>query len=125
MNLLSRICSIKLHIVMARKKGLTMTKTISNKVKTTYLHTLRKQGEEAVYRRAIGSCFVRLEDTNHPEIDLLDLSEAFLILYRRSGDIDYFTLSKAIRRAAHTVYRELLRMGHNDEINARFLNMVR
>lgn len=102
-----------------------MLKEISNKVKTEYLHTLRKHGHEAAYRRAIGNAFIRLKDTNHPEIELLDLSEAFLTLYRRSGDGNYFALSRIIRRAAHAVYRELLRMGHNDEINARFLNVVR
>ena len=102
-----------------------MIKTIPNKLKTEYLYTLRKLGCEAVYRRAVGNAFIRLRDTNHPEIELLDLSESFLALYRRSGEVNYFTLSRILRKAAHSVYRELLRMGYNDEINGRFLNVVR
>lgn len=58
-----------------------------------------------------------------PEIDLMDYHDDFLTLFRREGDQTYLKLAKVFRRAAHHIYRTLLKKELTTK-NSRFLNMV-
>ena len=40
-----------------------------------------------------------------PEIEFIEYAEHFLVLFRRTGEMDYFTLAAIFRRAAHKIYR--------------------
>ena len=100
-------------------------KRISEVQVKTYLEMLLEHGEDGLYRKAVGSGIIRYaSDIKNPEIELLDLAEAFFTLYRRTGDELHFTIGKVLRRAAHTLYRKLQK-DYSKEINVRFLNVVR
>jgi len=58
-----------------------------------------------------------------PEMEFLDYSEKFLVLYRRDGNIIFLELSGVFRKAAHKVYRMMLKKGLTP-FNSRFLNLV-
>lgn len=103
---------------------MAVKKLSENQVKT-YREMLLEHGEEGLYRRAVGMGIMRYaSNIKYPEVELLDLSEAFFIAHRRGEEYIIFTIGKVLRRAAHTLYRRLMK--ENDkEINVRFLNVVR
>jgi hypothetical protein len=58
-----------------------------------------------------------------PDIELLELYDKFLLFYRRENEEVYFEIAKLCRRAAHKVYRALLRQKLVEK-NLKFLNLV-
>ncbi len=58
-----------------------------------------------------------------PELEFLDYYEQFIILYRREGEDVYLELARVFRRAAHKVYRVMLKKSMTER-NAKFLNLV-
>ena len=58
-----------------------------------------------------------------PEVDFLNYYDQFIILYRREGEEIYLDLARIFRRAAHKVYRVMLK-SQMTEKNQRFLNLV-
>lgn len=58
-----------------------------------------------------------------PEIDFMDYYDQFIILYRREGEEVYLDLSRVFRRAAHKIYRVMLKKKLTEK-NSRFLNLV-
>lgn len=63
------------------------------------------------------------KNINSPELELLDYSDKFLALYRRDGSAVYLELSNVFRKAAHKIYRIMLRK-KMITLNGRFLNSV-
>lgn len=100
-------------------------KKITDSQLKTYQDMLTDHGEEGLYRRAVGSGIMRYaSNIKNPELELLDISDAFFIANRRDEDQALFTIGKILRRAAHTLYRKLLKEKQG-EVNFRFLNVVR
>lgn len=58
-----------------------------------------------------------------PEIEFLEHYNRFIILYRREGDEDYLRIARLLRRAAHKIYRIMLKKKMT-KINLNFLNLV-
>jgi hypothetical protein len=58
-----------------------------------------------------------------PELEYLECYNQFIILYRREGDESYFEMAKIFRKAAHRVYRIMLKKGMTAR-NIKFLNSV-
>ena len=58
-----------------------------------------------------------------PELEFLDIYDQFTILYRREGEEVYLDLARVFRKAAHKVYRVMLKKKMTDR-NLRFLNLV-
>jgi len=58
-----------------------------------------------------------------PEIEFLSCSDKFLFLYRRESDVKYLELSRIYRRAAHKIYRLMLKKGMTKR-NDKFLNLA-
>jgi hypothetical protein len=58
-----------------------------------------------------------------PNIEFLEWSQQFLTMYRREGDQVYLEMSRIFRRAAHKIYRALLKK-KMITYNPRFLNLV-
>ena len=58
-----------------------------------------------------------------PELELLDYYDQFIILYRREGEEVYLELGRVFRRAAHKIYRAMLKKELTEK-NPRFLNLV-
>lgn len=58
-----------------------------------------------------------------PDLEYLDYYDRFLVLYRREGDEAYLQIAKILRRAAHKIYRVMLKKNMTPT-NAKFLNLV-
>jgi len=111
-----KLC-IKLHFhEMLLKKATT----------DQYIKLFRTKGESGLYRHFVGNGIIRAATIPNPDIELLDLADEFFALSRRRGaDKEaYFLIGKALRRAAHTLYRQFLRIKEDKVLNPRFLNTV-
>lgn len=64
------------------------------------------------------------KNISSPELEFLDYSDKFLILYRRDGDSVFLELSGVFRKAAHKIYRMMLKKKMTDT-NYKFLNLVK
>ncbi len=58
-----------------------------------------------------------------PDLAFLDYHDRFIILYRREGEEVYLRVAKLFRRAAHKVYRIMLKKNMTS-VNEKFLNLV-
>ncbi len=58
-----------------------------------------------------------------PELEFLEYYDQFIILYRREGEEVYLELARCFRKAAHKVYRVMLKKNMTEK-NAKFLNLV-
>lgn len=87
-------------------------------------------GEQRFYRNLL--CYainklIKIRDEEYPgtspELEFLEHSERFLFLYRREADPTYLEISKLFRKAAHKIYRMMLKKGMTNK-NLKFLNIV-
>lgn len=99
-------------------------------LKSDYVSRYNAVGEQKFYRNLL--CYainklIKIRDDEYsgtsPELEFLDYSERFLFLYRREGDSIYLELSKVFRKAAHKIYRMMLKKGMTPK-NMKFLNVV-
>lgn len=90
-----------------------------------YLTLLKERGENGLYKYAIAAGIKRSVKVENPENEILDLSDSFFILFRRTGEEKYFFIGKILRRAAHVIYRQLLKINDKKSYNARLLQMVK
>lgn len=58
-----------------------------------------------------------------PDLEFLDYYNRFIILYRREGEEVYLRLARLFRKAAHKIYRIMLKKEMTAP-NAKFLNLV-
>jgi len=58
-----------------------------------------------------------------PELEFLDYYDQFIFLYRREGEEVYLDLARVFRKAAHKVYRVMLKKNMTER-NVKFLNLV-
>jgi hypothetical protein len=58
-----------------------------------------------------------------PELEFLAYYDQFIILYRREGEEVYLDVSRILRRAAHKIYRVMLKKKMTEK-NPKFLNLV-
>lgn len=99
-------------------------KKLSENQLKTYLQMFNEHGATGLYHRAISTGIMRYaENIKNPEVELLDLAEAFFIANRRGENETLFAIGKILRRAAHTLYRQLLK--DHKETNFRFLNGIK
>ncbi len=58
-----------------------------------------------------------------PDLEFLEYHNRFIILYRREGEEVYLQVARLFRKAAHRIYRIMLKKGMTVP-NAKFLNLV-
>jgi len=58
-----------------------------------------------------------------PNLEFLEYHDRFIILYRREGDEVYLQVARLFRKAAHKIYRIMLKKKMT-EVNLKFLNLV-
>ena len=97
---------------------------VKQDISDRYASILKAKGEDGLYRHVIGTGIMRSIKVQHPDIEVLNMSEAFFTLFRRTGDETYFIIGKVLRRAAHALYRQFLRLNKDKPKNDRFLNIV-
>lgn len=64
-----------------------------------------------------------LGDRFSPELEFLEHSEKFLLLYRRDDQEIYLVLARVFRKAAHKIYRMMLKKNMIVK-SSKFLNLV-
>lgn len=97
---------------------------INKKVATLYEDTLKKLGERKFFERVVGDCILERASVDFPEINMLDRSEGFFTLARRTGNQNYFIIGKILRRAAHRLYRDGKKRDSSYPVNKRFLAII-
>lgn len=105
-----------------------MVKKISDKVRETHIKLLNRLGEQGLYERSVGAGMIQSTKIKHPEVTILNLSESFYSLYRSTGDESYAVISKVLRKAAHTIHRQLKKQGADPldyQESKRFLTLCR
>jgi hypothetical protein len=87
-------------------------------------------GEHKLYRFLLLSALKKLVmiekgdyKGNSPELELLDYHDQFIILYRREGERVYLGMASVLRKAAHKIYRVMLKKNMTP-YNPKFLNLV-
>lgn len=58
-----------------------------------------------------------------PELEFLNYYDQFIILYRREGEEIYLDIARSFRRAAHKIYRVMLKKNMTVR-NPKFLNLI-
>ena len=95
---------------------------LSEEVCVRWALKLRQFGEEQLYQKILLESLA--SSSTKPELDLLDLSEEFFKVFRRSGEDCFFIIAKLLRRAAHVIYRQRLKTQQTSVNHKRFLNYV-
>lgn len=58
-----------------------------------------------------------------PDLEFLEYYDRFIILYRREGEETYLQIARVLRKAAHKIYRIMLKKNMTPR-NNKFLNLV-
>ncbi len=101
-----------------------MVPKLKKEISDRYLEILKNKGEDGLYRHIIGTGVMRSVRVPNPEVEILDMSDSFFSLFRSTGIDDYFIIGKILRRAAHKLYRQFLRINKEKPRSGRFLNVV-
>lgn len=104
---------------------------MSGNIKRELVAKYTSVGRDRFYRFLLSSAIFKmvsyLENAEKidkmPDLELLELYDKFIVFYRRENEEVYFEIAKLCRRAAHKVYRALLRQ-KLVERNAKFLNLI-
>jgi hypothetical protein len=85
-------------------------------------------GNEKFYKFLLNYAITRIISISEfkgasPEIELMDYHDKFLLLYRRENDSVYLDIAKLFRKAAHKIYRIMLKKDMIER-NNKFLNLV-
>jgi hypothetical protein len=96
---------------------------VPGRVRDEYETFLVRHGENEFLSFLIKSGSIAKAHYDHPEMMMLDQSDDFFSLYRTTGNNNYFTIGKILRRAAHMLYRDNHKKGFTP-INNRFFNLV-
>ena len=104
---------------------------MDDSVKNLLFQEYLKGGEKHLFKKLLVSAIKKIpllvaqgsSSKNFPDIELLNMSQNFLQLYREEGDERYLEISKICRKVAHRVYRVLLKQ-HLVKQNNKFLNLV-
>jgi len=99
-------------------------------IKSNLVPEFLANGEDKFYRSIMFIAIQKLVLINKgayrgipPHIEYLDYYDRFIILYRREGDEVYLSIAKMLRKAAHKLYRIMLKKNMTPP-NAKFLNLV-
>lgn len=99
-------------------------------LKSRFVPSFKAVGEKKFYRNLLvfaTNQMMSMEKGLHkglsPELILLDCYDQFIILYRREGEDIYLDLARSFRRAAHKIYRVMLKKNMTQK-SSRFLNLV-
>ena len=99
-------------------------------LKKEFVSKYIKDGEEKFYKFLMLYAINKLMAINDgkykgisPELEFMDYYDRLIILYRREGESVYFDLARLFRKAAHKIYRIMLKKDMTPR-NAKFLNLV-
>ena len=91
----------------------------------SYVNLLTFKGELGLYRFIIGNGIIKSLKDADCELELLNLSDEFFSQYRRTGEDCHFIIGRILRRSAHTIYRQLLKINKEKKTSGRFLQIIK
>lgn len=99
-------------------------------LKSNFIEKYHSVGEQKFYKFLLSYAInklIKIRDEEYigtsPELEFLEYSERFLFLYRRENQEVHIEMSRLFRKAAHKIYRIMLKKGMTQR-NAKFLNLV-
>lgn len=99
-------------------------------LKENYVPQFISNGEDRFYRSLLFLALNKLVLINKgmykgtpPHLEYLEYYDRFIILHRREGDEVYLQIAKMLRKAAHRIYRIMLKKKMTSP-NMKFLNLV-
>lgn len=101
-----------------------MVENISEERIKNYIQQLTERGEDGFYRHLIAIGIKRSIHIKDPQVEILNTSEGFLLLFRKTGDKIYDKFYRLFRRAAHTLYRQFNKKEAKSKQSNRFLHAV-
>lgn len=96
---------------------------VTKRIREEYEALLKDVGEARFYDHVFKTGAAARKHFENPENMVLDQSDAFFALFRSTGNQNYFTIGRVLRRAAHKIFRD----GQEDgklKVNKRFLHSV-
>ena|ERR1700748_278175 len=100
-----------------------MAKKIPEKQLTEFKELLEKKGEEGFYHHAVATGVKLSTKIKNPEVEMMQLSEACLLLNRQTGENLYAIFAKVFKRAAHKLYRQFNKE-EDKTVSKKFLRVV-
>ena len=97
---------------------------VTKRVREEYETLLGNVGETKFYTHILGTGVLSRKHFEYPECMMLEQSEAFFALFRTTGNSNYFTIGKILRRAAHKLYRDSRRNNPEYPKNKKFLDLI-
>jgi hypothetical protein len=95
-----------------------------------FIEKYKKVGEQKFYSFLLTYALNKIlllntgeSKTISPELEYLEYYNRFIILYRRDGDAVNLEIAKCFRKAAHKIYRIMLKKNMIEK-NYSFLNLV-
>lgn len=98
---------------------------VTKRIRDEYETLLKDAGEAKFFSHVFKSGVSARRHFDHHENMMLDQAEAFFALFRTTGNRNYFTIGKLLRRAAHKLYRDSKKKVPNYPANKKFLDIVR
>lgn len=104
---------------------------MSNNLKRDFVVKYTQVGPDKFYRFLLSSAILKLavqmehleKVDKFPDSELMDYYDKFMVFYRRENEDIYLEIAKLCRKAAHKIYRELLRQKIVPR-NGKFLNII-
>ena len=97
---------------------------VTKRIRDDYEALLKDVGEAKFFSHVVVTGVLSRSHFEFPENMMLDQSEAFFILFRTTGNQNYFIIGRLLRRAAHKIYRDSRKRSFEYPINKRFLDIV-
>ncbi len=97
---------------------------LTPKAANSYVQILHEKKELGFFKHIISAGIKRTITSDNADVEVLDLSEQFFSLNRRTPNEDYFTIGKILRKAAHTLNRNFNKIDVNRPKNPKFLQLV-
>jgi hypothetical protein len=98
---------------------------VTKKIRDEYETILRSVGESGLYSNVLCAGILHRKHIDAPELMMMDQSDSFFSLYRTTGNENYFVIGRVLRRVAHRLYRESMKLKPITPRSNRFLNIVK
>jgi hypothetical protein len=98
---------------------------VTKRIQTEYETLLRDVGEDRFYQHVFENGVSSRKHYDHPEIIMLEQSESCFCVFWTTGDHNYFTIGKILRRCSHKLYRDGKKKNPEYPVNKKFLDLVK
>lgn len=113
-----------MHQVGGKAFQLGVCMRVTKRIRDEYEMLLNDIGEVKFFKHIFSTGILARKHFDYPEIVMLDQAEAFFVMFRTTGNYNYFTIGRLLRRAAHKLYRDNKSRNIEYPVNKRFIDIV-